>query len=297
MLRTLTLLLLYGTGAWALLVLMMFVLQDRLVYLPGTPGRALVATPDAVGLPWREVWLEAGDGVRLHAWHVPGQPGEVTMLFLHGNAGNISHRLDWLRILHGLGVNVLLLEYRGYGRSEGRPSEEGLALDARAAWDWLREEAGVPAGRIVLFGESLGAAVAARLASETAPGGLVLFSAFTSVPDVAALHYPYVPARRLARIQHATIDWLPRVASPVLLMHSPDDEIVPWEQAQRLLAVAPEPRLFVQTRGDHNTGFLLSEALIREGIRAFLALHLGSGPDSAQLPQNTESSIAPSTRR
>jgi len=274
MIRALFSLTLLAAAAWALLTLLVFVSQSRLLYLPNIPGRALVATPDDLGLAWQELWLPAADGTRIHGWFVPADGAARTLLFFHGNAGNISHRLEWLRILNKLGLNVLLLEYRGYGQSEGRPSEDGIHLDAQAAWDWLRSEAAIPAERIILFGESLGAAVASRLATEVPAGGLVLFSAFTSVPDVAAQHYWFLPVHLLARFWHPTVEYVGDADMPVLIMHSPDDEIVPFEHAHRILAAAREPKLFVQTAGDHNNGFLLSESLIREAISAFAELHI-----------------------
>lgn len=287
MLRPLLSLLLFAAGAWALLALLMFAMQSRLLFQPGIPGRALVATPGDLGLAWQELRLTTADGTVIHGWHIPAeQPGSgYELLFLHGNAGNISHRLEWLRILNGLGLGVLLLEYRGYGQSGGAPSEDGLHLDAQAGWDWLRGERQVPAERILLFGESLGAAVATRLATEVDAGGLVLFSALTSVPDVAAHHYSWLPVRSLARLYFPTVDYLPRVRAPVLLMHSPDDEIVPFSHARELLRAAPEPRFFVQTAGDHNSGFLYSESLVSEGLRAFLAVLDERGSAPPRLPE------------
>jgi fermentation-respiration switch protein FrsA (DUF1100 family) len=274
MLRPLLSLLLFAAGAWALLALLMFAMQSRLLFQPTLPGRALVGTPADLGLAFQELRLPTADGTVIHGWYVPPPPGGsgYSLLHLHGNAGNISHRLEWLRILQRAGVGVLLLEYRGYGLSEGEPSEDGLHLDAQAGWDWLRSELELPSERILLFGESLGGAVAARLATEVEAAGLVLFSAFTSVPDVAAHHYRWLPVHQLARIWFPTVDYLPGVQMPVLLMHSPDDEIVPVSHAHALLQVAPEPRFFIQTVGDHNGGFLQSESLITEGLRAFIAL-------------------------
>ena len=274
MLRPLLSLLLFAAGAWALLALLMFAMQARLLFQPGIPGRALAGSPADLGLAFQELRLPTADGTRVHAWYVPPPAGGsgYSLLFLHGNAGNISHRLEWLRILNRAGLGVLLLEYRGYGQSEGEPSEDGLHLDAQAGWDWLRGELELPSDRILLFGESLGAAVASRLATEVEAAGLVLFSAFTSVPDVAAHHYRWLPVHRLARLWFPTVDYLPDVGMPVLLMHSPEDEIVPFSQGHELLRVTPEPRFFIQTVGDHNGGFLQSESLVREGLRAFVAL-------------------------
>lgn len=254
---------------YASLVALMYFGQSRLLYFPVAPH---AATPDLYGLPWEEVWLRTEDGLRLHAWYLPAPHEHApVLLFFHGNAGNISHRLDSLRLFHELGLAILIPDYRGYGRSEGRPSEHGTHLDARAAWRHLREEMGTPASRIVLFGRSLGAAVAARLATEQHPGAVILESAFTSVPDLGADLYPWLPVRRLARFRYDTLGLMGTIAAPVLILHSQDDEIVPYSHGQRLFAAAGEPRAFISMRGGHNDGFLVTGADYRDGIADFLS--------------------------
>lgn len=268
--RTVWSLLLVGFGLWVALGLLAYLLQERLLYLPNLPGRGLVATPQDLGLRFEDVRLPTSDGVVIHAWFVPAAGARYAVIFFHGNAGNISHRLDWLRILNGLGLEVLLVEYRGYGASEGRPSEEGMHRDALAAWNYLHAERALPACRIVLFGESLGGAVAARLATSVPAAGLILFSAFSSVADIAAYHYRFLPVRRLLRLNYATRDYVARATQAVLIMHSRDDEIVPFAQSQQILHGAGDRAVFVQTTGDHNSGFLHSELLIRDAIASFL---------------------------
>jgi len=195
---------------YLLVVALAWAFQERLLYLPHM-GREHVGTPADRGLAWSPVTLETDDGLALDAWWLPHERPRASLLFLHGNAGNISHRLDSLLQFHRLGFSVLILDYRGYGRSEGRPSEAGLALDAQAGWRWLREEADQAPEQIVLFGRSLGAAVAAELAEalEASGGGqgpaaVILESPFRSVPALAQRVYPFLPARWLARFSHNT---------------------------------------------------------------------------------------------
>lgn len=266
--------LLTAAGAYGALLLALYLGQAHLLYLPGIPSRELSATPQQIGLAYEDLQFEAEDGVRLHGWYVPADGARGTVLFFHGNAGNISHRLDSLRIFHGLGLNVLIFDYRGYGQSEGRPSEEGTRLDAIAAWRQLVDARGESPDRIVLFGRSLGAALAAWLAARERPAALILESAFTSVPDLAAELYWWLPARMLARLEYATRDYLAGARGPVLVVHSRDDEIIPYSHGRALYEAAHPPRAFLELRGDHNTGFLLGEASYVRGLDAFLSAHL-----------------------
>jgi len=265
----LLLILVYGA-----LVAVVYVFQPRLVFLPHIGGRELAATPAEVGLDYREVWLETEDDERLHAWWVPHPEPVAVLHFSHGNAGNISHRLDSLRIFHSLGLSVLMYDYRGYGQSSGSANESGLYLDAEAAWRWLIDEVGVAPDRIVLFGRSLGGAVAAELAARKNPAALILESTFTSMPDIAAEIYWWLPVRQLARLQFDARSALAGSHQPTLIVHSPEDEIVPFSHGLALLEAAPEPRELLELRGSHNTGFLLSEQRYREGLATFLAEHV-----------------------
>lgn len=227
-------------------------------------------SPAARGLVASDVALVAADGVRLHGWWLPAAERRATLLFLHGNAGNVSHRLDRALLLQRLGLDLLLVDYRGYGHSAGKPSESGLALDAQAAWRHLTGERGVAPRSIVLYGESLGGAVAARLAAEVSPGALVLDSAFTSVPDLGAELYPWLPVRLLARSRYDTRAALARVDSAVLILHARDDEIVPFSHAERNLAAARGTKRLVALRGGHNDAWWTDRATYEEALRGFL---------------------------
>ena len=228
------------------------------------PSREIVATPDRVGLPFEEVRF--GPDGRLHGWFVPGSgPSGVTMLWFHGNAGNISHRLEWMRRLReGLGVSIFIFDYQGYGRSGGRPSEAATDADARAALTYLRSRDDVAADRIVYFGKSLGAAVGAGLAIDEPPHRLVVQSGFTSIAAMARHHYGFLPIGGLLRTRYPTAERIGQVAAPVLVVHGDRDEVVPIDQARALYAAAAEPkRLFLVRGARHND-------LIDVGGRAYL---------------------------
>ncbi|MBE0488945.1 MAG: alpha/beta hydrolase [Halomonas sp.] len=269
---------------YLLVVALAWAFQERLLYLPHM-GREPIGTPADRGLAWSPVTLETEDGLALDAWWLPHESPRASLLFLHGNAGNITHRLDSLVQFHRLGLSVLILDYRGYGRSEGRPSEAGLAMDARAGWRWLREEADQAPGEIVLFGRSLGAAVAAELAMELeaermeaegpegqgpGPAAVILESPFRSVPALAQRVYPFLPARWLARFSHDTETHVRGIEAPLLVIHSRDDEIIPFSEGEAVYRAAREPRRLLEIQGGHNTGFLESEPGYSAGIDAFL---------------------------
>ena len=262
-------------AVYAALLVVLFVFQSRLVFLPHVAGRDLVATPQQAGLAYQDVRIETEDGEALHGWWVPHPRARATVLFNHGNAGNISHRLESLRIFHQLGLSVLIYDYRGYGQSSGHPSEAGIHLDAEAALRWLLEEGDAVPADILVFGRSMGGAVAARLASQTSVGGLILESSFTSVPDIAAEIYWWLPVRWLSRIQLPALAYLAESDQATLVIHSRDDEIVPFGHGQRLYDAAPEPRRLLELSGSHNTGFIDSVDDYRAGLEAFLAEVLG----------------------
>jgi len=246
----------------------LYLIQPTMVF---QPTRQLVATPDQWGLDYQDVWLQTEDGVRLHGWYLPHPDADRVLLFFHGNAGNISHRQASLEIFHQLGLNQLILDYRGYGRSGGRPSESGLYRDARAAWDYLIEARGVAPEDIVLFGRSLGGAVAAQLASQVVPGALILESSFSSARDVARALYPVLSWLVIRRFDFDTVSWLVEVSCPVLVLHSPQDEIIPFALGQRVYEAARQPKVFHTLRGDHNSGFLLSQPDYEQTLERFLS--------------------------
>jgi len=276
-LRTLPVFLAFAAVLYAGLALMLYFLQERMVFLPHLPGRALDATPQAIGLDYEDAFIETADGERLHGWFVPAANARGTLLFFHGNAGNISHRLDSIAIFNRLGLDVLIVDYRGYGQSSGSPSETGTYRDARAAWDWLLAR-GVAPGRIVVFGRSLGGAVGAWLAAQpdVRPAGLIVESCFTSGVDMARRLYPWLPARWITRLKYPARDYVAAAESPVMVIHSRDDEIIPFDMGRALFDAAPQPKIFFELRGDHSAGFWLSRDRYVPALETFLAESLGS---------------------
>ena len=255
--------------AYLLLVAFVFVMQGKMLYLADMPGRTLTATPADAGMDYEDVYIETTDEVTLHGWYISG-PTSQLLLFFHGNAGNISHRLDSIQQFLSLGFSVLIIDYRGYGQSSGRTTEPGIYLDAEAVWRHLTEDRGIAPGDIVVFGRSLGASVASRLAAQEMPRALIIESAFTSVPEVAQELYPWLPARWLSRLRHATRDHVRNVRCPVLVIHSRDDDIIPFHHGEAIFAAANEPRSLLVIRGTHNDAFIRDAANYVQGLRAFL---------------------------
>ena len=232
----------------------MLILDRMMIYFP---QRGLEATPDSIGLDYEDVYLTASDGTRIHGWHIPGRSG-VTLLWFHGNAGNISHRLDNILILNQrLGVSALIIDYRGYGLSEGKPSEKGLYMDAEAAFGYLIDELGLEAERdVVLFGRSLGVGVAVEMGTRYKVKGVILESGFTSIREMAESSGSPLPISLVLTLFEARYDSLSkigRVESPVMVLHGDRDDTVPYWMAEKLYASASEPKTLYRIRGaSHN---------------------------------------------
>lgn len=257
------------------LSLILFLFQSRILY---QPGHSLYMAPDDIGLEYEQVSLNTPDGQTLSAWYVPANPGSRTVLFCHGNAGNISHRLDTLILFHELGLNCLIVDYRGYGQSSGTPSEEGTIIDIKSGWNWLIEHKGTLPEQNILFGRSLGGSIAAIVANEVHPAGLVLESTFTSYDDIAADLYPFLPVRLFTKYDYNTLKAVKTIQCPLLVIHSPDDEIIPYKFGKRLFEAAPDPKQFAELAGTHNEGFYNNTGMYKKIWRTWLD----------QLPQRQE---------
>ena len=258
-------------GTCIIFAALLFIFQSHYVYYP---QRVLQADPGSIGLHFENVSFETSDGVRLSGWFVPGDNARGVILFCHGNAGNISHRLDSIQLFHRLGLDVFIFDYRGYGRSEGKPTEHGTYKDAEAAWRYLVETRQVNPDQIIVFGRSLGGAIASWLAQTHPPGALILESTFTSLPDIAATLYPYLPVRWLSRFEYNTAEYLGSVDCPVLIVHSRDDEIMPFRHGRQLFELAGEPKTFLEISGTHNEGFITSGRHYQEALNAFILKHV-----------------------
>jgi len=237
------------------LVAAMF-LEESLIYFPVVyPG----GDWNPRGLDFEDAWFRAADGTRLHGWYVPNDGARAAVLFCHGNGGNVTHRADALEMLRQRsGASVLIFDYRGYGRSEGRPSEVGVLADARAARAWLAARERIAETDIVLMGESLGGAVAVDLAARDGARALVLESTFSSLPDVAAFHYPFLPVRLAIRTQFDSVHKIGDYHGPLLMAHGDADTIVPQQFGLRLFEAANEPKQFLRVTG-HNHNDLMPE--------------------------------------
>ncbi|MCU7930139.1 MAG: alpha/beta hydrolase [Candidatus Thiodiazotropha sp. (ex Codakia rugifera)] len=244
--------------------------QTNLIHLPDIPSRDVNVSPQQIGLGYESITLHTDDKVKLDGWFIPLENPRATLLFFHGNAGNISHRLESLKLFHELGLAVLIIDYRGYGRSEGTPSEQGIYRDAESAWRYLTVTRNIPESDIILFGRSFGGAVAAYLAAKHPSMGIVLESTFTSVPDMAAELYPWLPARWLVRYHYNTRERLADVNSRVMIIHSRHDEIIPFVHGKVLFDTANEPKEFLEMSGGHNEGFMQSIDDYRQGWDDFI---------------------------
>jgi len=224
---------------------------------PYHPSRSFHLTGEELGRPREDVYFETGDGIRLNAWYFPAATlaphRDLAVIVCHGNGGNISHRLGLYDMLLQAGVSVFAFDYRGYGRSEGRPNEAGTYRDAQAAFDWLGKK-GFAGSNVVVYGESLGGGIASELALREPVGGLILQSTFTSVTDLGAELFPFLPVRTLGSIRYDTRSKLPRIHVPVLLLHSRSDTLIPFHHAKQNFTAANDPKWLVEITGDHNDG-------------------------------------------
>ncbi len=235
------------------------------------PDRAMSAHPGTYGLAYEELRLMSSGGSLVHGWFIGLSESSPVILLSHGNAGNISHRLEKAVLLRKAGASVLLYDYQGYGRSEGVPSEKGSYADAAAAYAWLIREKKVPPHKIFFYGESLGAGPSIELAASQPAAGLILESAFSSVPDMAKVVFPGLPLEWLIRFRYDNLAKIGKIRCPLLVMHSPQDEIVPYSMGRRLFENAPQPKSFFDLKGDHNGGFLISGEAYVEALRRFLS--------------------------
>lgn len=252
-----------------------YLLQPGMVFFPSS---RLVATPSDWGLDYRSAVFDTEDGVELNGWFIPRESSRRVLLFFHGNAGNISHRGESVSIFHELGLNVFIIDYRGYGASKGKPSEAGIYRDARAAWRYLTAELGFGPENIIVFGRSLGGVVAAQLAAEANPSALILESSFSSAKDVARATMPVISRLLVLRFDLDAASHVSRAQCPVLILHSRDDEIIPYALGRKLFEVAPEPKRFVDLMGGHNQAFLLSQPAYEQALGDFIAAYAaGSG--------------------
>jgi hypothetical protein len=236
---------------YLLLLLILMIFEEAMIFFPSPYPEGNWQPP---GVSFEDAEFQAADGTRLHGWYAHRRDARAVVLFCHGNAGNVTHRAYTLAALHDLaGASVLIFDYRGYGKSEGKPSEDGILADARAARAWLAEKEGMAPSDVILMGRSLGGAVAVDLAAKDGARALVLQSTFTSMADVGAYHYPWIPVRALLRTRLDAAAKIGGYNGPLLQSHGDADSVVPYPLGQRLFQAAKGPKRFITIPGgDHN---------------------------------------------
>jgi fermentation-respiration switch protein FrsA (DUF1100 family) len=248
-------------------------LERRSLYFP---DRIMIANPSVYRLPYEDFQVSTQDGVKVCGWFIPASAkasagGPLTILFSHGNAGNISNRLDKIARLRQTGANLVFYDYRGYGESEGAPSEIGTYQDAEAVYRYVTQTKHIAPERVVFYGESLGCAVAVEMAiRHPDAAGLILESAFTSTVAMARRVFPRLPVKWIVRYHYDNLSKIPRIKMPLLIMHSPQDEIVPFEMGRQLYAAAPQPKTFFELTGGHNDGYAETGDRYIDAIHKFL---------------------------
>ena len=255
------------TMSWIILSFMIFINQRDLVFVP---TKKYINTPELYNLSYENYILTTEDGEKINSWFIPHPNPRSTLLFLHGNGGYISTRLDSINIFHQLGLSVFIIDYRGYGDSSGLPSEEGTYIDAETAWLFLKNKMDIDANNIIIFGRSLGGAVAIWLAQKYKPSALIVESSFTSIIDMGRSNYPYLPIKLLAMIKYPSDERIASINVPKLFIHSMDDDIVPYKFGQKLFELSTPPKEFLKISGLHNNGFLMSGDIYINGINKFL---------------------------
>ncbi|MBI4057462.1 MAG: alpha/beta hydrolase [Elusimicrobia bacterium] len=242
------------------------------------PERQIFATPIHLKMPFEEVILKTTDGISLNGWYIPASSptnlGRVTLLYCHGNAGNISHRLEHILFFHQLGLNTLIFDYRGYGKSEGAPSEKGTYQDAWNAYRYLLEHKKVEPSNVVIYGESLGAAIAIDLASQINTGALITLGAFTSTIGIGQDLYPHLPVKWMVRYRYDSIEKVSRVKIPYLLMHNQQDDIIPLAHGIKLFQTTQAPKEMFILPGNHHDGFDKKLSDVESRIKAFLKKYI-----------------------
>lgn len=270
--------------AYGIFALLLYFMQSKFLYLP---KREIYYTPAELELPFEDISIQTPDNETITGWYIPAENAEITVLFCHGQGGNIMHRLDTINIFNELGLNCLMFDYRGYGHSTGKPTEQGTYIDTQTAYDWLVNTKKQDPENIIIFGRSMGCAIAANLASRVKAKAVVLESGFTSFGDIGQKFYPYMPVKLFATFSYNTIEYIKKTDIPVLIIHSKDDEIVPFEFGQKLYNAASEPKEFLEIFGRHNDGFLMTGDRYRNGLENWIeSMEYHEKPENIKLKKH-----------
>lgn len=254
-------------GIYILLTLFFYFYQKRIIF---APGREIFRFPDDEGLEYDDIDLKTPDGLTLNAWYIPNQSASKTVLFCHGNAGSLSSRMDTIKLLHEMGLSLFIFDYRGYGISDGSPSEKGFYIDVETALAYMKDELLISQDDIIIWGRSLGGPVAAYIASRGDFYATVLESTFTSIRDMAVHKFKILPTFIMTRFKFPTVDYVKQVTSPILIVHSPDDEIIPYYMGERLFEAASSPKKFLVLKGSHNCCYFDSIDVYKKSVLDFL---------------------------
>ncbi len=252
-------------------------IEDRFIFHPSVE---IVQTPLHAGLQFQDHFFTTADGVRLNGWFIPHRDARATLVWFHGNAGNIGHRVENIKLLHDkVKIHIFIFDYRGYGRSTGSISEEGTYRDGAAALDFVRQQLGVDAKNLIIFGRSLGAAVAAEMALRFACRGLILETPFTSIRDMAKTVFPVLPIGPLLQTRFDVLEKVAKVTVPLLVLHGDRDDLVPYEQGRKVFAAARAPKEFYTIRGaTHNDTYRVGGDAYFERLRGFVETVLTTEP-------------------
>jgi len=264
--KTMLRIFIYLILAIALMAIYVKYLERRNLFFP---FREIECTPQAIGLSYEDIYFTTEDGKKINGWFIPAKEAKRTILFFHGNAGNVSHRLDKIKIFHDLGLNIFIIDYRGYGKSEGAPSEAGLYLDAKAAYSYLTDNLNIIPSSIILYGESLGGAVALELATKVTASAVITEETFSNMRGIAKDTYPFMPSF-LVSDGFNSLSRIEKVDIPKLIIHSKNDEMIPFSNAQTLYNKAKNPKVLAVISGSHNDAFIESEKDYTNYIREFI---------------------------
>lgn len=235
------------------------------------PRRELVTDPSQAGFQYEETFLQTPDHISIQCWYMPHPNARGSLLFCHGNGGNISHRMESIRQFHALAMNVMIFSYRGYGKSSGWLTENGTYTDAETAYHWLQQK--TPELPTVLFGRSMGSAIATELATRVDADALIFESGFLSITEMGKELFPWLPIDWFNTVKYNSYSKIQLINTPLLVIHSPDDEIVPYHHGKKIYEKANEPKQFVEIHGSHNEGHFLTEKDYLQNISVFLEQH------------------------
>lgn len=226
-------------------------------------------TPDQIDLEYQDIYFTTKDNLKLHGWYLPKKNARSHILFCHGNAGTVSHLVETFKIFNQLGFSTFVFDYRGYGHSEGSPNEEGTYQDACAALHYLIHQLNIPLQEIIIAGRSLGGAIACRTAAHNQPKAVIIESSFSCIVDMAKRRFPIIPVDFLIKNHYPSKQNITQINAPILIVHSSQDEVIPFEMGQKLFDLANEPKQFLEISGDHDNGYYQSGTIYLDGLDNF----------------------------